>query len=244
MHLFGMPDFPYLIVGGGMTAAAAARGIREVDASGRIGILAAEQHKPYARPPLSKALWQGKPEESVWLELPQGVELLAGRRALQIDRQARRVRDDRGEQHGYGKLLLATGGAPRRLPFGEGVIYFRAVDGAGGGSRPGGERRRRGRRIAAHQRPRHLRRRRRGALFQSGAGKEDPRRTRGRRQYHGRSGGPRHGRRESEVRPPAVLLFGSLRSRVRGGGRDRRAPSHRQRVEDALPRRHRILPTK
>ncbi len=112
-----------------MTAAAAAKGIREVDAKGRIGILTAESHRPYARPPLSKALWtQGKPEESVWLELPPGVEVLTGRRAVSIDREGHAVTDDRGERHGYRKLLLATGGAPRRLPFGKDVIYFRTLD--------------------------------------------------------------------------------------------------------------------
>ena len=84
----------YLIVGGGMTAAAAAKGIREVDAKGSVAILAAESHKPYQRPPLSKALWtQGKPEESVWIDLPEGVEVLAGRRAVSIDRKTHRVRE-------------------------------------------------------------------------------------------------------------------------------------------------------
>jgi 3-phenylpropionate/trans-cinnamate dioxygenase ferredoxin reductase component len=123
-----MSDSNYLIVGGGMTAAAAAKGIREVDGKGSIAILAAEPHPPYARPPLSKALWQGKPEQSVWLELPAGVEVRAGRRAVALDRAAHRVRDDRGEEHGYRKLLLATGGAPRRLPSGEGIVYFRTLD--------------------------------------------------------------------------------------------------------------------
>ncbi|MCA1825384.1 MAG: NAD(P)/FAD-dependent oxidoreductase [Myxococcales bacterium] len=124
-----MPDFDYLIVGGGMTSAAAARGIREVDAAGKIGILGAESHKPYARPPLSKALWtQGKPEESVWLDLPQGLELLPGRRAVSIEGKAHVVRDDRGDTHRYRKLLLATGGSPRQLPFGKDVIYFRTLD--------------------------------------------------------------------------------------------------------------------
>jgi NADPH-dependent 2,4-dienoyl-CoA reductase/sulfur reductase-like enzyme len=123
----GMAD--HLIVGGGMTAAAAARGIREVDAKGSIAILGEEPHRPYARPPLSKALWQGKPEESVWLELPAGVELLSGRRAISIDRKAKRVLDDRGAAYSYRKLLLATGGLPRRLPYGEGrIIYFRKLD--------------------------------------------------------------------------------------------------------------------
>jgi NADPH-dependent 2,4-dienoyl-CoA reductase/sulfur reductase-like enzyme len=121
-----MPD--YLIIGGGMAAAAAAKAIREVDQQGSIGIVAAEEHKPYARPPLSKALWQGKPEESVWLELPSGVEVLNGRRAVAIDRAGHKVRDDRGQEHAYRKLLIATGGAPRKLPFAADIVYFRTLD--------------------------------------------------------------------------------------------------------------------
>jgi NADPH-dependent 2,4-dienoyl-CoA reductase/sulfur reductase-like enzyme len=38
------------------------------------------------------------------------------------------VLDDRGEAYGYERLLLATGGRPRRLPFGgERVVYFRTL---------------------------------------------------------------------------------------------------------------------
>ena len=84
-----MSEFHYLIVGGGMSAAAAAKGIREVDRSGSIGILAAEQHRLYQRRPLSKALWQGKPEEGVFIDLPAGALLLQGRRATTIESCAR-----------------------------------------------------------------------------------------------------------------------------------------------------------
>ena len=56
-----MPNYTYLIVGGGMTADAAVHGIREVDRSGSIGLISAEGHPPYDRPPLSKKLWKGKP---------------------------------------------------------------------------------------------------------------------------------------------------------------------------------------
>jgi hypothetical protein len=47
-----MPNYTYLIVGGGMTADAAVHGIREVDPSGSIGLLSADRHPPYDRPPL------------------------------------------------------------------------------------------------------------------------------------------------------------------------------------------------
>ena len=61
-----MPHYMYLIIGGGMTADAAIGGIREVDPSGSIGLIGAEPHPPYDRPPLSKGLWKGKPLESIW----------------------------------------------------------------------------------------------------------------------------------------------------------------------------------
>lgn len=125
-----MPNYKYLIVGGGMTADAAVHGIREVDRNGSIGLVSTEAHPPYNRPPLSKGLWKGKPLESVWRQTEsQGVILHLGRIAQHLDPQNRRITDDQGTVYGYHKLLLATGGAPRLLPFGgEQIIYFRTLD--------------------------------------------------------------------------------------------------------------------
>src|SRR5271165_549991 len=124
-----MPNYTYLIVGGGMTADAAVRGISEVDRSGSIGLLCAEGHPPYDRPPLSKKLWKGKPLESIWRQTEsQGVSLHLGRTARHLDLQNKRITDDQGTAYAYGKLLLATGGTPRRLPFGgEQIIDFRTL---------------------------------------------------------------------------------------------------------------------
>jgi NADPH-dependent 2,4-dienoyl-CoA reductase/sulfur reductase-like enzyme len=125
-----MTNYAYLIVGGGMTADAAVHGIREVDPSGSIGLLSADGHPPYDRPPLSKKLWKGKPLESIWRQTEsQGVSFHLGRTVRYLDAQNKRVTDDQGTAYGYGKLLLATGGTPRRLPFGgEQIIYFRTLD--------------------------------------------------------------------------------------------------------------------
>ncbi len=125
-----MKHYDYIIVGAGMTGDAAVRGIRELDADGTILLLGGEADPPYARPPLSKKLWQGKPLESIWRGTEShGVELLLGRRVVGLDRAGRSVWDDRGEEYGYGRLLLATGGTPRRLPFGgDDIIYFRTLD--------------------------------------------------------------------------------------------------------------------
>ena len=125
-----MPTYSYLIVGGGMTADAAVRGIREVDPGGAIGLIGTEPDPPYKRPPLSKTLWQGKPFDSVWLKTERrGADLLLGRTAVDLDLRHKVVTDDRGVAHGFDNLLLATGGTPRRLPFGDDrTIYFRTVD--------------------------------------------------------------------------------------------------------------------
>ncbi|HOX26161.1 MAG TPA: FAD-dependent oxidoreductase [Candidatus Krumholzibacteria bacterium] len=124
-----MTHFPYLIIGGGMTADAAVRGIRELDADRAIGLLGDEADPPYSRPPLSKGLWKGKPVESVWRDTPgRGVDLLLGRRAVSLDPRTRTVVDDRGARYTFDKLLLATGGTPRRFPFGgDETIYFRTL---------------------------------------------------------------------------------------------------------------------
>jgi NADPH-dependent 2,4-dienoyl-CoA reductase/sulfur reductase-like enzyme len=122
-----MARHDYLIIGGGMTADAAVRGIREIDESGTIGIISAEEDPPYSRPPLSKALWKGDAESSIWRGTGElGVTLHVGRTATAVDPVSRTVTDDRGEQHEFRSLLLATGGTPRSLPFpAEGVVYFR-----------------------------------------------------------------------------------------------------------------------
>ena len=122
--------YKYLIIGGGMTGDSAVRGIRDVDERGTIGMLCAEGHHPYNRPPLTKGLWKGQPEEQIWRDTPElGLEVHMQRRAVALDTGGRKVTDDRGETFTYGTLLLATGGSPKRLPFGgDDINYFRTFD--------------------------------------------------------------------------------------------------------------------
>ena len=128
----------YVIVGGGRAGAAAVEGIRELDASGSILMIAAESHLPYDRPPLSKQLWTGKNEISdifvhdrAYFERA-GVDLMSGERVIEIDPVEKTVVSDQGCSEGYGKLLLATGGTPRRLRIpgaeSEDVIHYRTLD--------------------------------------------------------------------------------------------------------------------
>ncbi|MBI3539568.1 MAG: FAD-dependent oxidoreductase [Candidatus Eisenbacteria bacterium] len=129
---------PYVIVGGGHAGAAAIEGIRAHDASGGILMFSRENHPPYDRPALSKGLWFGKTtkdqlpihDEAFYRE--RGVQLELRREVVEIDTVNRRIWDDRGATHDYEKLLLATGGRPRRLDVegadSENVRYYRSLE--------------------------------------------------------------------------------------------------------------------
>ena len=123
-------DTRYLIVGGGMTADAAVKGIREHDGDGSIALVGSEPHPPYKRPPLTKGLWNGGDEAKIWKHTADaGAEVILGRRIVALDLANARATDDAGDEHGYEKLLLATGGTPRRLGGAdEQVIYYRTLD--------------------------------------------------------------------------------------------------------------------
>jgi 3-phenylpropionate/trans-cinnamate dioxygenase ferredoxin reductase subunit len=123
-------DYRYLIVGGGMTGDAACRGIRDNDSEGSIGLVGEEPVPPYARPPLTKGLWQGKAEDTIWRGTSGlGVELHLGRKIVELDLDEHRALDDEGAAYGYERLLLATGGRPRRLTGdADDVVYFRTVE--------------------------------------------------------------------------------------------------------------------
>jgi NAD(P)H-nitrite reductase large subunit len=124
-------NYKYLIIGGGMTADAAAHSIRENDSKGTIGLISSENDPPYARPPLSKYLWTGD-EDIDEIDLgTSDTELIMhlGRTVTKIDRKKKKVIDDQGNEYSYKKLLLATGGNPKKLPKIEekGILYYRTL---------------------------------------------------------------------------------------------------------------------
>ncbi len=123
-------DYDYVIVGGGMAADAAARGIRQLDPSGSIAILGDEADPPYERPPLSKDLWRDPSAHEPFLgtDGATDAQLHLSTRVTAIDRTARTVTAD-DDVFGYRALLLATGGRPRELTLGPSpqVVYFRTI---------------------------------------------------------------------------------------------------------------------
>jgi 3-phenylpropionate/trans-cinnamate dioxygenase ferredoxin reductase subunit len=125
-----MPHFEYLIVGGGMTADAAVEGIREIDSEGSIAMISAENNPPYDRPPLTKGLWTGKSLRDIWRGTSESqADVHLGRKIESLELENKTATDDQNAVYTYNKLLLATGGNPRKLPFGqEHIIYYRTLE--------------------------------------------------------------------------------------------------------------------
>jgi NADPH-dependent 2,4-dienoyl-CoA reductase/sulfur reductase-like enzyme len=131
-----MRDNGVVIVGGGLAAQRCAEGLRRRGYEAPVRIVCAEPDPPYDRPPLSKQVLAGSVEDETvahrptwWYEEKQ-VELLLGARAERLDPETRTVALDSGACLGYEKLLIATGGVPRRLPFLDGyenVHYLRTL---------------------------------------------------------------------------------------------------------------------
>jgi len=122
-----MKHYKYLIIGGGLAGDAATRGIRELDAEGSIGLISMEPDPPYMRPNLSKGLWKGRPVEKIWRKTEERAELHLSHKVTGLDPTKKNIRDDKGDEYTYDKLLIATGGSPIHLPFGDGnIIYYRS----------------------------------------------------------------------------------------------------------------------
>ena len=114
-------QFDYLLIGGGVAAANAVYGIREEDPTGSIGMITQEDLPPYDRTHVSKALMAGDKEVP---DLPLHGELFYAERGVTLlektvvevaDVQRKTVKTKGGDTYTYQKLLLATGGTPRRL---------------------------------------------------------------------------------------------------------------------------------
>lgn len=123
--------YDYVIVGGGMVAGNAVKGIREQDKEGKILVLSADNDVPYERPALTKKLWTDEDftedQISIGAEEESALTLKLETIVSSIDRENKKVHLEDGSKVGYKKLLLATGGEPTVIdgPKDEHVIAFR-----------------------------------------------------------------------------------------------------------------------
>ncbi|MDG7026324.1 MAG: FAD-dependent oxidoreductase [Nitrososphaerota archaeon] len=134
-----MPDHvDYLIVGGGVAGGHAAYAIRKQDRTGRIVVVSDEMQFPYDRVPLSKEFLAGKRKRRELFfkgdaYYPRNkVEVIRERRTEALDISSKTVRLDDGQAFSYRRLLLATGGRPRKLELPgsdlAGIYYLRTLE--------------------------------------------------------------------------------------------------------------------
>ncbi len=116
-----MSNYDVLIIGSGHGGVQAASVLRQLDFAGSVVILTADADEPYERPPLSKDYLSGdKDFQSIHLRGPgfwgeKKIELVLGRTVSSVDSLGHFVTCESGERFGYGKLIWAAGGEPRRL---------------------------------------------------------------------------------------------------------------------------------
>ncbi len=127
-----------VIVGAGLAGDTAASVLREIGYGGAVTIVGDEPHRPYDRPPLSKAaLLSADAAANAFLHAEswyrdKNITLTLGDAAVRIDPAARLVTLRSGAELNYDRLLLATGARPRRLrmlePLGSLIYYLRTLD--------------------------------------------------------------------------------------------------------------------
>ncbi|MCR5872448.1 MULTISPECIES: NAD(P)/FAD-dependent oxidoreductase [unclassified Sphingomonas] len=113
--------FDIVIVGAGHGGAQAAIALRQAKFEGTIAVIGDEPELPYERPPLSKDYFQGEKSfdrilirpAAFWVE--RNVEMLLNRRVVSVDPAAHSLTTADGATIGYGQLIWATGGSPRRI---------------------------------------------------------------------------------------------------------------------------------
>lgn len=110
-----------VIVGAGQAGASAILELHANKYEGKIILVGDETHLPYERPPLSKDVILKPDETKIEILSEQkladlGVEHIRGNGVVKINAEAKSIELKNGETIAFDKLLLATGGAARRLP--------------------------------------------------------------------------------------------------------------------------------
>ncbi len=116
-----VPAQPVVIIGSGHAGYGLAQELRKANPQLDIRVLTQETGHIYSKPALSIALAQGRSAEALATESPLalerrlGIRIYSHCRVERIDTQARRLHTSLGEME-YGKLVLASGASPVRLP--------------------------------------------------------------------------------------------------------------------------------
>lgn len=115
-----MIETDYLIIGGSVAGTTAAETLREKSAGSTITILEADSNSLYSRVQLYQYVRGMKTREQIFLRSfddykQKNIDFRYGNRVVSLDAANKLVKTDKGEDFHYGKLLICTGGFPRKL---------------------------------------------------------------------------------------------------------------------------------
>lgn len=127
-----------VIAGAGHAAGQLVASLQQKKFAGDIVLVGDESFLPYQRPPLSKKFLAGEmPAERLFVRPASfyanaGVDVRLQNRVSSIDRSAKRLVTEAGDEIGYDSLVLATGSRVRVVPVPghdlDGVHYLRSID--------------------------------------------------------------------------------------------------------------------
>lgn len=127
-----------VIVGSGAAAVACAEAVRKRNQVCRVMLISEENHLPYYRPALSDLLSGDLPDAELYLHPKEwyeenNIELLLGRKVIQLDTEKQVIACDDGSTYHYDRLVLATGARSNTLPdlpgfTKQGVFTLRSLD--------------------------------------------------------------------------------------------------------------------
>ncbi len=112
-----MDNYKYLIIGNSAGAVGCIEGLRSIDKSGTVALVAEEDSHVYSRALIPYYLSGRITREQMYYRPfdfydRARVSVIKGHRAVKIDSAERVVELDNGGRLGYGRLLIATGGKP------------------------------------------------------------------------------------------------------------------------------------
>ena len=125
------------IIGGGQTAAYAAKEIRSIDSHSDLTIISEEKYFPYEKPPLSKDFLLDKINFENLLFFPENfykenrINFISNTKIIEVDFDNKKIKSIK-KNYQYDKLLIATGSSNRYLNINgdiilpeENIIYLR-----------------------------------------------------------------------------------------------------------------------
>ena len=116
------------IIGGGQTAAYAAKEIRSIDSHSDLTIISEEKYFPYEKPPLSKDFLLDKINFENLLFFPENfykenrINFISNTKIIEVDFDNKKIKSIK-KNYQYDKLLIATGSSNRHLNINGDTIF-------------------------------------------------------------------------------------------------------------------------